>query len=278
MGKELEIKILNINEVEIRKKLEKLGAVLESDGIQKIYTYDFVDISSQYQSILYDLTKGNSLKSVVHALSRLKQLFFDLDDLIKEFDISRAERAYIYGLFNTESLYEYVESIESVSSDLINKLSDATFVEIIGKYHINPNKWIRLRENNGVTTLTIKHILGRYTDENGVRHHDVDNVLEYETTVGSFSETSKLLNLLGYYHKNYQEKRRIQFSYNNLEIDIDFWPHIPPYMEIEGDALEDIENFARELGFHNEDFCSLNADDVYTSYGIDMYSYKELKF
>ena len=65
---------------------------------------------------------------------------------------------------------------------------------------------------------------------------------------------------------------------NDIEIDIDHWPHIPPYIEVEAHSEKDIFDFLHLIGYTKEDTVSMNADDVYTHYGLDMYSYKELKF
>lgn len=37
---ELEVKILNIDKEEIKKKLDGLGAIYKEENVQKIYTYD----------------------------------------------------------------------------------------------------------------------------------------------------------------------------------------------------------------------------------------------
>ena len=279
MAKELEIKILNINIEEIKKKLAGINAQLICDTMQKIYTYDFIDISSMYESILFDLKENESEKIINHALKRLKQLFFDLNDLILEKDFNGNQRKIIKELFGTENIFEYYcNNINSYDDIDISLLENEDFLNIIKHYRINPNKWIRLRKSGNETTLTVKQILGRRTNKFGVREHSISNVLEYETGVASFETTKEILEQLGYYHKNYQEKRRISYVYNDIEIDIDHWPHIPPYIEVEAHSEKDIFDFLHLIGYTKEDTVSMNADDVYTHYGLDMYSYKELKF
>lgn len=278
MAKELEIKILEVDIDKLKNKIEKLGGIFISDSLQQIYTYDFIDISSVYDSILYDFKFQISEKTMTHALKRLIQLFFDLNDLIEEFDTDNKQRAIIYNIFGTNNIYEYIKNIKSYKDVDLDKLLNPDFIDIVNRYRINPNKWIRLRKSKNKTTLTIKQILGRHTNSDGVREHSINNVLEYETGIESFEKAKEILEQLGYYHKNYQEKRRIQYRYNNLEIDIDSWPHIPPYMEIEGKEEEAIYDLLLRLGYHKENAVSMNTDDVYTYYGLDMYSYKELKF
>ena len=78
--------------------------------------------------------------------------------------------------------------------------------------------------------------------------------------------------------KSYQEKKRISYVLNNHEIDIDTWPGIPTYMEIEGESEEDINGILNLLGYSMKDTISCTVDEVYKKMGIDMLSIRELKF
>lgn len=277
MAKEIEIKILDIHVEEILKKLTKLGAKRVSDDVQRILTYDFRSISSEYQSALYDLNRKISDKICNQALCRLKQLFFDLDDLINEKDNDGQDRETLNEVLGDSSLSNFIDSNIELEEKIV-KLNNESLLNIIEKYNINPNKWIRLRKTGNKTTITIKHILNRKTNVNGVREHAISDVLEYEIFIDDFDKGKEILELLGYYHKNYQEKRRIAYVLEGIEIDIDYWPHIPAYMEIEGESAEDVYEMLQKLGYKREDAKIMNADDVYTFYGLDMYAYKDLKF
>lgn len=90
---------------------------------------------------------------------------------------------------------------------------------------INKNKWIRLRTDGKTSTLTIKEIVDK---------NEIDGTNEIEIEVSSFENANKILNELGYVARNYQENKRIKYTLDGVEIDIDFWPLIPPYVEIEG--------------------------------------------
>lgn len=54
-----------------------------------------------------------------------------------------------------------------------------------------------------------------------------------------------MLKELGYDPKGFQENRRIQYTFNGVEIDIDFWPLIPTYLEIEGNTEEEVLGFSK---------------------------------
>ena len=87
-----------------------------------------------------------------------------------------------------------------------------------------------------------------------------------------------LLEKLGYLNKGYQENKRISYILNNVEIEIDFWPKIPPYLEIEGKSIEEVENIIKLLGYKTSQTTSINTTDIYKKYGIDIENIRDLKF
>lgn len=139
-------------------------------------------------------------------------------------------------------------------------------------YDFNPkreNEWIRLRTNGETTTLTYKNI-----EEN-----NIDGTKELEIEVSNFDDTNTMLNVLGYKSKAYQENKRIRYYLNDVEIDIDFWPLIPPYMEIEGKSIESVKEVEKILEVDESKITALNCQDIYLGvYGIDIKTIKELRF
>lgn len=140
-------------------------------------------------------------------------------------------------------------------------------------YDFNPveeNKWIRLRTNGIKTTLTIKKIL----DKNAI-----DGTEELEIVVSDFDKTDKVLEELGYKHRNYQENYREIYTLNNVEISIDSWPLIPTYVELESKNEADIKKLLKIINFDNDNLTTLDVTSIYNDiYGIDIMSIKELKF
>ena len=79
--------------------------------------------------------------------------------------------------------------------------------------------------------------------------------------------------------RSYQENKRIQYILDNIEIDIDTWPMIPTYLEIEGNSEEEVNNMVKKLGLSNLKITALNCDDIYKEfYNIDISKIEELKF
>ena len=63
-----------------------------------------------------------------------------------------------------------------------------------------------------------------------------------------------------------QENRRIRYMLDGVEIDIDFWPRIPTYVEFEGESEQQIKDVCKKL---DVDFSKLTTADVATIYSIN---------
>ena len=121
-------------------------------------------------------------------------------------------------------------------------------------------KWIRLRTNGEKSTLTIKNVVTS----------KIDGTQELEIQVDDFEKTNLILNELGYQAKGYQENRRVQYTYKGCEIDIDYWPKIPTYLEIEGPSEDIVYEVLQDLGFSKEDSTTRDVEGIYLDYGHDL--------
>ena len=129
------------------------------------------------------------------------------------------------------------------------------------------NKWIRLRTNGEKTTLAIKNLVTS----------KIDGTQELEIVVDDFDKTNMILKELGYEAKGYQENRRIQYTLNGVEVDIDSWPMIPTYLEIEGKSEEDVYKILELLGYKREDCTTRDVEGIYLDYGYDLNTIYDLK-
>ena len=130
-------------------------------------------------------------------------------------------------------------------------------------------RFIRLRTNGEKTTLTIK-------DKSAKK--EIGSVKELEIEVSSFEKANEILELLGYEHSTYQENKRIIYKLGHIEFDIDTWPMIPTYLEIEGKNKEDVEKMIKILDIDEEKLSLDKVSEIYKKYGIDIHQYKELRF
>ena len=86
-----------------------------------------------------------------------------------------------------------------------------------------------------------------------------------------------LIRELGYVPKGYQENRRVQYSYQGVEIDIDYWPLIPTYLEIEGSSEDDVYSVLSLLGLKKEDATTKDVESLYLDYGYNIEEIYNLK-
>lgn len=162
---------------------------------------------------------------------------------------------------------ELVKKIEKLGA---KKIADFNYKRRI--YNFNPavpQKWIRLRTDGNKTTLTIKKL----------ESLEIDGTKEMEIEVSDFEETNKILNELGYNSHTYQENKRTRYVLNDVELDIDSWPYIPTYLEIEGKDEKSVLDMIEKLGLNKEKITALDVQSIYKDiYGIDISNMKELKF
>ncbi|WP_412543084.1 hypothetical protein R8Z50_11550 [Longispora sp. K20-0274] len=138
------------------------------------------------------------------------------------------------------------------------------------------SRWIRLRSNGAETTIAVKHIL----------HDGIDGLQEVElaiappgrTSADPFADTNTFLGMLGFVPKSYQENRRTSFLLDGAHLDIDEWPLIPPYLEIEADTPEEVHRIAALLGYDPSQLTSQNTTKIYTRYGIDLAQLAQVVF
>jgi adenylate cyclase class 2 len=60
-------------------------------------------------------------------------------------------------------------------------------------------------------------------------------------------------------------------------VELDSWPLIPVYVEIEGRSRDHVIEVARLLGFTETDLTGENTTKIYSRYGIDLSSISDLR-
>ena len=270
MGKlEKEVKILGVDKNELERMLEQLGAEKVEECLQKIYVYDLPSIYARFCDCLLQLRKINKPYEFEICRNKLQGVLNEVDNLTTIEEQRKIE--------DTVSTNHFIDLLKrTANEDLLDRFSNKSLVEIIKKYGINPNKWVRLRETNGRTTITIKHILN--PDIKKGNKEEIQKVMETEMEVSSIEEANSILEQLGFSFRNYQEKNRATYRVDGVEVDIDSWPLIPSYVEIENDSDELIQSTIEKLGLQEHEVVSCNTADIYIKYGIDLYAFRELKF
>lgn len=259
---EKEVKVLNVEVQSLHDKLVNMGVISKGEKHQKIYVYDIPTLYYRYLEIR-ELLNSDSEMIINTNLKKLQILLVEFNDLLNDEELTN-----LINHLNLNKLDDILElTIEKIREILIDK----TFENEIKKFNINPNKWIRLRKSNNKTELTTKHILEKQNDK-------FQNVIETEIEVSSLEETNAILESIGIARRSYQEKTRYSYEYKTAEIEIDIWPKLQPYMEIECDDEEVINEIIEKLDLKDNEVVSLNTEQLYKRIGIDVHSISELKF
>ncbi len=118
---------------------------------------------------------------------------------------------------------------------------------------------LRLRKVGGRFELTHKTGAAK---SNGFK---VQN--ETQTEVLDFDSTEQILRLLGLKCIKHREKYRTSFKIGTTAFEIDEYPHIPPYLEIEG-APDNIKKYVGLLGFTMQDTSNESSTNVLKKYRV----------
>ena len=162
---------------------------------------------------------------------------------------------------------ELIRKLESLNATKVGEFNQKRYVyDTIPKEN---GKWIRLRTNGKETTLTFKDITS----------DKIDGTKEVEIEVSDLELTNEFLNKIGFFSKAYQENNRIRYILDDVELDIDSWPLIPTYLEIEGKDENSVLDMIEKLELDKSKVTSSDVQSVYEKfYNIDISKIKDLRF
>ncbi|OJI07645.1 hypothetical protein BK004_01000 [bacterium CG10_46_32] len=114
-------------------------------------------------------------------------------------------------------------------------------------------KWGRVRQEADKVTMSIKEIRGP----------GINDVYEVELVVDDFDTAVSFFEACSIPVKSFQESMREVWERNGVEVMIDTWPGLNPFMEIEGVDEATVRHTTKELGFDFEHAVFGSADLVY---------------
>lgn len=132
--------------------------------------------------------------------------------------------------------------------------------------------WIRVRNESDKITLSYKQLNDR----------SVHGTKEVTVVVDDFEATCSFLDSIGMKLNSFQETKRESWKLGSTEIELDTWPWIPSFVEIETENEEDLESVARKLNLDYSDALHGSVETAYqavydlTEEEID--SWSEIRF
>lgn len=143
-------------------------------------------------------------------------------------------------------------SLEDAGAELIeNEFLQKRAVFLFPKGHEDSASWIRVRDEKDRITMSVKTVDGK----------KIDNQKEMQIEVSGFDQAVAFLELLGCKKKAYQETKRELWTLDGVEISIDEWPFLEPFLEIEGESEEEVKKVSEKLGldYSKALFCSVDT-------------------
>jgi len=119
------------------------------------------------------------------------------------------------------------------------------------KGHEIKGGWLRVRDEGDKITMSLKIADGA----------KIENQKEIQLIIDNFDEAVKMLETIGANKKAYQESKRELWKLGSVEITIDEWPFLEPFVEIEGHSEEEVNKAAKTLGFDytKAKFCAVGT-------------------
>lgn len=121
-------------------------------------------------------------------------------------------------------------------------------------------KFVRLRKTKGKVKLTYKNN----------QQQTVDSAREIELEVSDLEKCSELFSNIGLKAIRQIEKNRHSFKLGEVVVDIDMWPKLPIYAEVEGPTVEALQKICKQLDFDWEERFDGDAREVFKHYGYNM--------
>ncbi len=111
------------------------------------------------------------------------------------------------------------------------------------------DSWLRVRDEGDKITLSLKMIDG----------DKIENQKELCLEINNFEDAVELLKAIGCEPKSYQETKRELWKLDGVDITIDEWPFLEPFVEIEGSSEEEVKKVSKKLNFNYDDalFCAV---------------------
>lgn len=144
--------------------------------------------------------------------------------------------------------------LEKVGAKLIKK----RFLQKRAVFHLPKGNeinggWLRVRDEAGRITLSLKVVDGS----------EIDNQRETCLEVDNFDNAINLLESIGCKQKAFQESYRELWRVDGVDVTIDEWPFLEPYVEIEGKSEKEVRSIAKMLGFNYSKAVFGSVDVIY---------------
>ena len=115
------------------------------------------------------------------------------------------------------------------------------YVWYFPKGHEVKGAWVRVRQEANKITMSVKIV----PDDK-----KIENQRETCIEINDFDKAREIINAIGCQEVAYQESKRELWKIGQVEITIDEWPFLEPFVEIEGPSEKMVKDVAKKLNFN----------------------------
>lgn len=113
--------------------------------------------------------------------------------------------------------------------------------------------WVRVWDEGDKVTLAYKQLNDR----------TLHGTQEVDVVVDSFEDTCRLLEQIGLEQQSYQETKRESWLLGDVQIELDEWPWVKPFIELEAPTEISLSEAAKKLGFSLNEAVHGSVEIVY---------------
>ena len=112
--------------------------------------------------------------------------------------------------------------------------------------------WVRVRDEGDKITMSYK--MASSSDKGKIEEQK-----EVCLEIDDFDRGVELLKSIKCHQKGYQETKRELWTLGNVEICIDTWPYLEPFLEVEGKTEQAVKQISQKLGldYTQAKFCAI---------------------
>ena len=105
-----------------------------------------------------------------------------------------------------------------------------------------PGAWLRVRNESDKVTMSLKIVNGS----------KIEDQKEIYLVVNNAKAAEEFLETLGCKRKAFQESKRELWKLDDVEVTLDEWPFLEPFVEIEGKSEKSVKKACKKLNFNYE--------------------------
>ena len=106
------------------------------------------------------------------------------------------------------------------------------------KWRDKEHKHVRIRKDGKKVMLALKQFLS----------HTIDGTYELEFEIKDYEKAEVFFEKIGLVPFRHHQKKRHTFTFKGVIFDIDTWPKIPTYVELEGKSEKALRDAAKAVG------------------------------